>query len=206
MTHSSEIAKEAIPRLIFAGNSWEKMMMYVQKCPVEINGYGLVDRSQPGILRVTDVVILDQVASAASVTSEASALARYGLELFDAGGNPEMIRLQWHSHVHMAAYFSGTDLGNIDGYDREGCQWMVSVVVNKRGEHQARLDIYDPFRMHAELVCEVEIPHNDELEQACAADIDRHVRVQGMMRKRRVDTEPLNDLEPVTISVTDIVV
>jgi hypothetical protein len=178
------------PRLLFSQQAWQQMMQYIWQCDVEINGYGLVDRQLDGTLYVSRVFILDQTATEVSVESSGEALAAYASAMIASGDNPSRIRLQWHSHVHMPAYFSTTDQDNIERYGN-GSDWMINLVANKRGEFSARLDVYRPFRMYCDLQYEVEMPKDSDIAQQCADDIRSKVTRRGIFRPKAMT--PLTD-------------
>lgn len=165
-------------------------MAYVQACPVEINGFGYLDRFTGDTERfeLEDVVILQQTATGASVDVSAEVLAQHMTQILMAGGDTGRMRLQWHSHVLMSAYFSNTDLANIEAYSGE---WMISIVLNKRGEYDLRLDVYKPFRAWTPLKLVITTQPSPELAAACARDIADKVRILGTFRVKPVKPTPV---------------
>lgn len=174
------------PKLLVELSVWQQMMAFVLACPVEVNGFGYVSQVDTNIYRLDEVFILDQLATAASVEVTAEALARHLFEMSQQNIDPSRMRFQWHSHVNMEAYFSGTDLDNIDNYASD---WMMSLVANKAGNFQARLDVYRPFRVWWPL--DVQVVHvPDELQlQRARGEIRDKVRVQGALLKRHVQPD-----------------
>jgi hypothetical protein len=169
------------PQLVFPVAVWQRLTGYVDACTIEVNGFGYVDLIGSQI-HVADVFILDQVATAASVEVSGEALAAYLTDMVRAGVATSRIRLQWHSHVNASAYFSHTDVANIEGY--LNADWMVSVVANKRGEFQARLDVFRPFRTWTPIGLMVSIPQDEAVLNDCREEIRSKVveKVRGKTR------------------------
>jgi len=103
----------------------------------------------------------------------------------------------------MQAFFSSIDTGNIDNYNSD---WMVSLVVNKRGDYQVRLDIFKPFRIsNIPVKILVDIPTNLDLIVACQADVQQHVKQQGAFRSRRIKTTETGSAYGGVMDIADLV-
>lgn len=174
---------QPLPSMVFPLDVWHQMMGYIEACPVEVNGFGYVTRLDDGNLHVDQVFILEQTATAGSVEVEALALARHMTEMAQQGLNGGIMRLQWHSHVDMEAYFSPTDLFNIESYAQT--DWALSIVANKRGEYQARLDVFRPFRVWTPVSVLIARP-NDDVREYCRREIADKVKIKGRYRARQV--------------------
>jgi len=161
--------KARMPRQV-----WQKMMGYVKGCQYEINGFGYVRRIDESTIAIEDVYILDQTVSGGSAVTEPDALASHITGMLERGDDPARIRFQWHSHVNMQAYFSATDTDTIDGYSN--CDWMISLVANKREEYEVRLDIYQPFRVSAPIGLEVFIEEDLQIARECLEEIEAKVK------------------------------
>jgi|GEM_PF-1918739 len=168
----------------------QKLMAYVQLCPIEVNGFGYVDQLPDGALYISDVFILEQVATAGDVTMDERALAMFASDLMRRGGNPSRVFFQWHSHVGGQAYFSGTDTANIERWQGD---IQISFVTNHRGEYSCRLDTYtrldgfdQPIRT---TVYDIEIafidePLSVELQETVAAELTTKVKRRGGILRR----------------------
>jgi hypothetical protein len=161
---------------------WQKILAYAECCSVEINGFGLVDMTGPNELTLGDVIITEQNVTAASAENTPLTIARLVTDMIVRGENPERLRLQWHSHVDMPASFSLIDTANIEQYDSD---WMISLVVNRRGEYKVRLDVLRPFRMTLPVKIVLEVPVNDKVVKECQASIGRYVRTPNPSNRRR---------------------
>lgn len=169
------------PTLVIPLAVWQELMGYVLACPVEINGFGYIDRVGNTFM-LEKIFLLKQVATAGSVEVDERALVQYMTDALQRGENTGRIRFQWHSHVNMNAYFSGTDLDNISRYE----EWMVSLVANKHGEFSARLDLIQPFRAWTPLEVQILNQPSLTLLEACRREINDKVSIQGAWRKRPV--------------------
>lgn len=124
----------------------ERIHAYTMSVPSEIAGMGKVRVEGTDTIIVEEVAIYEQEVTGATADLSTKALAKFQSELVKAGGSPKHWKLWWHSHDNMAAFFSGRDTATIDGQSES--DWLVSLVVNKKRERQARLDLYRPFRMY----------------------------------------------------------
>lgn len=134
-------------KLIIPEEVEQKIHDYVMSVPTEIAGMGKVS-VEGDTITVEDVMIYEQDVTGATADLSPQALAKWQTDLVRTGGSPRDWKLWWHSHANMSAFFSGRDTATIDAQS-EG-DWMVSLVVNKKREREARLDTYRPFRMFIE--------------------------------------------------------
>ncbi|HVX24569.1 MAG TPA: hypothetical protein VG992_04505 [Candidatus Saccharimonadales bacterium] len=173
------------PRVQIPATVWQKMMAYILNCPTEVNGFGYVE-ARGSTLVITDVFILDQVASAAHVETDQLALAAHMEVMRQAGREPSQLRFQWHSHVNMEAYFSGVDTGNIDEWLGD---WLISLVANKRGEYSCRLDVLRGLRVGVEVTPDIVASIPGAVMQQTAQEIGQKVKQLGAFRRKRSLTD-----------------
>lgn len=178
------------PILNIPAGLWVRLMTYVKRCPTEINGFGLIERTGADGLtfEVQDIFIVKQRATGHDVEVDEVAFMRRMHELTVAD-KAHLLHLQWHSHVQMAAYFSAKDHENIELPLRTPGAWVVSLVVNQHGELQARLDVSEPFRYWAHVDVVVTHPPVPSITEKVDADIRELVRRPGlpMIRPRPRD-------------------
>jgi proteasome lid subunit RPN8/RPN11 len=177
-SNAVQLELEREPILCFPYYYWLQLRTYILRCTTEINGFGLIRQTPEDNLTfvVEDIFILDQRATASSVETDQQALMRKMHELTQ-DGKSELLRLQWHSHVHMPAYFSATDQANID---RVPGTWLVSLVLNQHNQLEARLDVYKPFRGWAPVRVKVWLPEIPEVTARVDEDIKKLVRRKGL--------------------------
>jgi len=120
-----------------------KLMTWVELAKGEVSAIGLVE-SLPGILRVTDFVLLDQVCTSTETELDPKAIAQLMQDVED----PSMLRCWAHSHADMKVFWSGTDEETIAGLSND--EWMLSLVVNKNHDAMMRLDVYSPAHIHVD--------------------------------------------------------
>ncbi len=145
-------------KIVIQAHAWEKIMQYTTLAVGEISGLGKIEKID-GHLTVTDVDIFEQETSSAHSTIPTESLAKFQDDIVRAGGSMKNYTLWWHSHAHMSVFFSGTDKSTIDGSTE--FPYLVSLVVNKKGEFEARLDIHHPVHLCAEKI-DVEIVDDDD--------------------------------------------
>lgn len=155
--------------------SWQTLNEFVRQCDVEINGFGLVDYDRArNTLRISDVFVTKQTGSATLVDVSDADLHRHLHELLEKGIDISRINFQWHSHVNMEVYFSNVDEANIGRWTGN---YLVSLVMNKRGEWKCRLDVFKPLRFAQEVDLAIEWPFADaEIQDRVSADIEQNVK------------------------------
>lgn len=163
------------------------MMAYVLACPEEVSGYGLISSLPDRRTFVLDsVCILEQEVSAIHTTTQSMVTSRHLLELRRQGITTNRVRFQWHSHVHGSAYFSVIDVDNIQSY---GEGWMISLVTNKRGEFEARIDqLSAPAFSRPIEVFIVDTPSSEQLDYARAEITAKVTRGTVFRRAVKADT------------------
>lgn len=182
------------PRLQVPISIWQKMMAYIINCPTEINGFGLVEQILPDLFFLRDVFITEQVAGPAHVENDPLVLGQMMTNMLGRGEDPALIKFQWHSHVDFNAYFSGTDTANINNWPGD---WLISVVANKHGEYQCRLDTFRGVRLGVELKPELVATIAPDIMTATATEIAQKVkRPPGIIRSGR----SVSDGKPSTAS------
>lgn len=194
MSFASRGGQESTPgfisqtRLCVPLDVWLKMMTFMKVCDVEVNGFGYVDREEFGFL-LEDVFILEQEADLGYVVTEAQAIHRHLFELVSQGGDSGRMRFQWHSHVDMPVYFSPVDIAKIE---KCGGDWTLSLVGNKRGEFQARLDVFKPFRAWTPIEVKVLIPDDEAMTALCRAEVKQKVKAHSgrTLRFKRENQAP----------------
>jgi proteasome lid subunit RPN8/RPN11 len=149
----------------------EKLLLYAERCPVEIGGLGTVVEDPDGLL-ITDVFLLAQKVSASDTELDTDAVVDFLAHLVEKGGDPALVRLWWHSHADMDVVWSETDRATIGGLPGD---FWVSVLLNRRGEVACRLDAFQPRRQTWELpLVEVVDEVGGDPEGLCRA-IDREI-------------------------------
>ncbi len=159
----------------------DKLLLYAERCPVEIGGLGTVVEDVEGLL-ITDLFILAQKVSASDTELDTDAL--FGLldRLVSEGRDVAGVRLWWHSHADMDLIWSETDCATIGSLPGD---FWVAVMVNRRGELLCRLDAFSPRRETWELPL-VEVPDGncrdlETLRQAIDREILEKVRAYAVL-------------------------
>jgi len=149
----------------------DKLLLYAERCPVEIGGLGTVVEDADGLL-ITDVFLLAQRVSASDTELDTEALFDFLARLVADGGDAAQVRLWWHSHADMDLVWSETDRATIGSLPGD---FWVALLVNRRGEVACRLDAFLPQRQTWELpLVEVLDTAGGGPEALCQA-IDREI-------------------------------
>lgn len=160
-----------------------KLNSYVMAVDTEIAGMGKVRVSEEGDIMLLDVAIYDQTVTGGTADLSSEALARFQMELIQKGESPKDWTLWWHSHASMTAFFSNTDTGTIDASTEY--QYLVSLVVNRRRERRARLDLYEPFRFTQYNLAIIVGTAENVIPEEIIAEVAEKVKVKKWSWERR---------------------
>lgn len=121
--------------------AYTKMFQYVTATDNEISGLGIVEEL-PGIgVTITEVYLLKQTNTPASTELDPMDVSKLLTELSKQGKETRLL-LWWHSHANMEVFWSGTDTDTIEGL--KSSSYFMSMVVNKRFDIKARIEIFSP--------------------------------------------------------------
>ena len=183
------------PRVCITLQCLQQIRGYTAVCPAEINGFGLVAKKGNDFW-IEEVFILPQVVSGSSAVTDDAAFHQFLYERVRKGLPQLPIGLQWHSHVCMRAQFSSIDLRLIKNYNAD---WLISLVVNKYGEYQCRLDLYRPFRLGLDVPLHVALPRFSVEDLASLrSEVEAKVRIER--QEPRVVSEADYLRQPLTSS------
>ena len=118
---------------------------------------------------VGGVQLFDQVCTSASTELDQQALAKF----LCTHKEPENVRAWIHSHGKLGVFWSQQDEACIEGLANDQC--LVSIVVNKKREFKARIDLWQPFRLtFDDLPLEIVLP-DQSLRSECELLFNAHV-------------------------------
>ena len=169
--------KIRIPRLLY-----DKIFMYTHLVDTEIAGFGDVEVDKDAKeYKITALRMYKQKVTSASVDQDEKSLLEAMEQAVLSGDDLTKIKFEWHSHVNMGVFWSGTD--------DECCKTLVNgsktfflfFVVNKKGELLARADYL--FKMDSHTIqltnycipVVVEEPVDTSLEEVVKADIEKYI-------------------------------
>lgn len=152
-------------KLILPAAIERKLNAYVHAVKGEIAGMGKIEMREDGNFWVTEIAIYDQEVTGGTADLSSEALARFQTDLVKKGESPKNWILWWHSHSDFGAFFSKTDTDTIERSTE--FNHFISLVVNKRQQREARLDIHRadgmPLRIFMELDVEVQPEVNERI-------------------------------------------
>lgn len=125
------------PRFAIDYFTLRKIYAYAEHCDVEISGFGL--RPNNGVFSEL-APLLPQICSGAETEIPDSSIHHLAHSKYSA-----RVNMWWHSHVHMQCFWSAQDEQAIATLGI-GIDLLYSIVVNKRNEYKARIDIFKPLR------------------------------------------------------------
>ena len=125
------------PRLTFEPRAWLKWLFLAHAGPTEIGAFGLSAEDDP--LRVEDLIVVKQSASAVTVAFDDTAVAELFDAMADAGIPPKRFARIWlHTHPGASVTPSSVDeetFTRVFGH----CDWAVMGILGKTGRVSARL-------------------------------------------------------------------
>lgn len=145
--------KVQYPDIIMAAKVKLKLDAWTEMAPGEFSCMGLLeevrdDTNQIKKLKVTEVFLVNQKNTGASTELDDHALGELCMKLASEGNGDEGRLKAWiHSHANMDVYWSPTDETCITGLLLSNESHVVSIVVNKKGEHRTRLDVVHPAKI-----------------------------------------------------------
>lgn len=121
-----------IPRKVF-----NKIMFWVDKCPLEVSGMGIISYDESKhFFYVRDVFLLEQEVTSSTTDIDPKALGKLEHELYVNKVKGDL-NFWWHSHVNMAVFWSSQDKDTITQMGSQG--YCVATVFNKKREMRSAL-------------------------------------------------------------------
>jgi len=121
----------------------EKLWAWTRMAKGEVSMLGLVEDADSGPV-ITDLFLMRQTCTSSTTDMDQGDVARLLTELATEGIEGQL-RAWVHSHAEMDVFWSGTDDRCIEGL--QGNPYTVSVVVNRKGDVRARIDVFHPVRV-----------------------------------------------------------
>ena len=158
-----------------------KLKSFVTLVETEISGMAKSTINEDKDIIITDFMIFDQVVTGASTIISDESQAKFLNELMKNDEDPAIWNIWWHSHCDMGVFWSATDDKTIEEHTSQS--YLISLVVNKKMEMKARLDIYpkdnSPFKQAT--YCKFDI---DEIEIiASTTEAKRKERYEKELQK-----------------------
>lgn len=167
--------------IVINDEAWEKILAYVDLIDKEIAAFGYIEPHESGYMYVKDVFLVPQEVSGSEVDFTSEGL-NYAVEKSIEDDCPEQLRFLMHSHVNMGAFWSDTDEQMIEKLGSTGAPWFVNVVMNKKGEHKCRLDLFETGVPGLGHVRNIELAVMPEgalaINESAMKEIDKFVKVQ----------------------------
>lgn len=152
----------------------------VSLVPAEVGGLGYVREieEEPGTLYVDEVFLMPQDVSSAHVSFKEGATADAMIRAYEEG-KFDRLRFSWHSHSNMEVFWSNIDEAAIEDYCNAGAPWLVSLVMNKKGDMLGRVDVMNvPIAGRAKFDrIGIEVETVDRTAGAAAAAVRENVEI-----------------------------
>ena len=154
---------------------WAEMMFVTKRAmPKECSGLGTVECTEKGQLFVSELHLIPQANTSSHTQFDGQGLVDFMSVHLES---LEKIKLWWHSHAAGGVFWSPEDRGTIERLRGIG-NWLVSVVVNAKGDYKARLDMKDPVLLSIQ---DVELSVEESLSK------DRRIELLTFMQEKFTD-------------------
>ena len=124
----------------------------------EISGLLTAIPQEDGRYKLGDVEILKQENTSSTTELEAEAVAEYKMKYAMKHKNKNMKYVWWHSHHTMGAFWSGTDLKEINAWKNNS--FSLALVVNLKQEYVFRVSVWSasgiPIEKHYDIPLDIE--------------------------------------------------
>lgn len=178
---------------------------FVNECDDEISGLSEVGVSPRGFVLKQPFILKQTVTTGSTDLTEAA--AEFVFKLVSENQSPAPFKFWWHSHVNMNVFWSEhADEITARGFQNE---FMISMVMNRRGEFLTRLDVFEPFPLTIyDLPVVVELTPDEKMVDFVREEIDGKVKspfdLGGIMRLGRkflnIGGEKIVVPQPVTVT------
>jgi len=177
------------PTVRFSQKAYQQMFALTNACKIEISAMGIVataeQKEDAGVTEdfyVTEFFVIDQECTGTSTDLDDDAMVDLLMNLRDQGIKSEQMCVWWHSHVNMATAHSGTDEAQIERFDFDTV--CISIITNKKGELNLRVDMFQPFR-HTFEKCDYVLDFVDILPDNWAEEmVATHVNEKKIIPQR----------------------
>ena len=106
----------------------------------EISGLMTAIPQEDGRYKLSDVEILKQENTGSNTTLDGDAVSQYKMKYAMKYKNKDMKFVWWHSHHTMDAFWSGTDLKEIDAWENDS--FSLALVINLKEEYKFRVSVW----------------------------------------------------------------
>jgi proteasome lid subunit RPN8/RPN11 len=174
-----------------------ELMYYAWKVDAEVGGLGrLVFDQENNDIFVEELYLIEQEVHQTECTLSAEGTAKLYEELIanDEADKIGQLSLWWHSHKNMQAKFSTTDDECMRTWPG---QYVVSLVVNRKGEMTASLTTKSPILVVGEIDVEVNLlyPYNVDF-------LEKDVEAKVSIVKPKYNTTPIKKKQEQLTSET----
>jgi hypothetical protein len=171
----------------------------------EVGGIAFIELIEQGKFHISEFVLLPQEATATSVDFDDKSFIEI-IERASKEGKEEQLRCSWHSHGDMDVYFSNTDEKGILEYSDLGMPWIVSLVYNRAGDMDSRIDIFDCEVTSQITISDLdyEILGSDDIVERAREDVKKFVKKPtSNWNKQKGFAEPKGKVSPKHIPWSD---
>ena len=124
----------------------------------EISGLMTAIPQEDGRYKVGNVEILKQENSGANTELDGDAVSEYMMKYGMKYNNPDMKFVWWHSHHTMGAFWSGTDVNEIEAWKNNS--FSLALVINLKEEYLFRVSFWKmnglPIEQHVDTTLTIE--------------------------------------------------
>ena len=167
-------------KVIFEQESFTKLFGYAYSTDREICCLGEVERNGL-IFRIGKLHLIQQDSTGCSVKLDEESLGKFMEDMIASGQNDALRRMKcWcHSHPRMGAFWSKTDLENVE---RLLSDYLVSIVVSENYSMLCRIDMRSPIAISFDNVpAEYDLNIDEAVVEKCRDEVKAKLRLDSFL-------------------------
>ena len=174
------------PSIRFTPDAWERFQCLIRSSRIEISGFGTVEEMDYGFL-VTELFLLEQEGNFATTLIDPLTQGRFLNGFIESGGNPEKLRLWWHTHGTTRVFWSSTDDATMEQLLTN--HYMLGIVGNAFGDCLARVDLQVPHLPSGRLSIDqiaIDVDYSQSVHlETTQQEIRQKVRIKKLPPKKQ---------------------
>lgn len=146
------------PKVGISEKLWGVLLRAARSTDCEISALGYVNQHEDKEFHVSDIFFPPQTNTLSTTSMDQEALGNIMREGLKEGESPATVKCWIHSHAKWEVYWSETDEACIKALlDSSEENWLVSIVLNHKGDYKVRLDITNPESLSGGLFGESDV-------------------------------------------------
>ena len=191
--------------IYFSKKAYQKLKYFVQNVDTEISGLGESEIITPDMIGIDNIEIFPQSCTKANTKLDEDELAKFLYNKTIKNEDVSKYNIWFHSHNDASVFWSYTDEHTIETTTSNA--YLISLVVNKKMEMLARLDIFKPFRLTLPLAIHKiqKVRNSKKIKEYCLNRITECIKKpQPFIKDRKIYSIPIDSKKQLILSESEI--